>query len=227
MQRLRGVIFDLDGVLVDSLASIGACFDHALAAIGRGPLSLESLRPLVGPPLEEGVATLLGSEDPEQVARFVAVYRERYAREGIAETRPAEGMGEVLAELGPRWPLAVATNKAEVYAREILERLGASRHLRAICGRSLALDGVTKAMVIGRAVAEAFEGRPEGLVMVGDRRHDVEGAAAHGIPTIGVLHGMGSREELIAAGAAWIAVDLRALPELLRGIALRGVARPV
>jgi phosphoglycolate phosphatase len=50
--------------------------------------------------------------------------------------------------------------------------------------------------------------------MIGDREHDVIGAAVHGIPTIGVLHGSGSRDELVGAGARWIAEDLRALPEL-------------
>lgn len=214
------MIFDLDGVLIDSLASIGGCFNHTLVAIGREPQSLESLRSRIGPPLEESVAELLGGDDPALVVRFVELYRERYAREGIAETRPAEGLSEVLAELSVSWPLAVATSKAEVYAREILAMLGADRHLRAICGRSLALDGEPKVAVIGRALAAAFEGRAEGLVMVGDRRHDVAGAAAHGIPTIGVLHGMGSREELSLAGAAWVVPDLRWLPGLLRRIDL-------
>ena len=56
------------------------------------------------------------------------------------------------------------------------------------------------------------------LVMIGDREHDVLGAAVHGVPTIGVLHGMGSRDELEAAGARWVAADLLALPELLARI---------
>lgn len=85
-----------------------------------------------------------------------------------------------------------------------------------ICGRSLALDRADKAGVVARVVA-LMDGA-QGLVMVGDREHDVIGAAAHGVPTIGVLHGAGSREELERAGARWICEDLRGLPELVRGI---------
>lgn len=221
---LRGVLFDLDGVLIDSLASIGACFNHALQAVGRPPRPLASLRPLVGPPLEESVAALLQTDDPALLARFIADYRERYAATAVLETRPVDGLREVLTELAAAYPLAVATSKVEVYARPILAALGVEDCFRPrgqpdapsrIFGRSLALDAEPKAAVIGRALA-AFDGRADGLVMVGDRRHDVVGAASHGIPTIGVLHGMGTLEELRAAGARWIVPDLRALPGLLR-----------
>lgn len=213
---LRGVLFDLDGVLVDSLASIAACFNHTLQAIGRPPLALASLRPLIGPPLEESVRSVIG-DDPQLLARFIAVYRERYAATAVDETLPAAGLAEVVAELASCTTLAVATSKPEVFARPILAGLGVAQHFVAICGRSLALDAEPKSAVIARAL-QSFAGRAEGLVMVGDRRHDVAGAAVHGIPTIGVLHGMGSEEELRAAGARWLAADLRALPGLLREI---------
>ncbi|HEY8375312.1 MAG TPA: HAD hydrolase-like protein [Nannocystis sp.] len=219
---VRGVLFDLDGVLVDSLVSIGNCFNHALQAVGRPPRPLSELRALIGPPIEESVATLLGTDDPQEVTRFMEHYRERYEATAVQETRPAEGLAEVLAALSADHALAVATSKREVYARPILDALGVAEYFGGpgapwIFGRSLA-PGETKATVIGRAVAVAFGGRAEGLVMVGDRRFDVHGAAAHGIPTIGVLHGMGTEEELRAAGARWLVADLRGVPGLIRAI---------
>ena len=56
---------------------------------------------------------------------------------------------------------------------------------------------------------------PSRALMIGDRRHDVEGAGEHGIRTVGVLYGYGSREEHEAAGAAYIVNDLDELRELL------------
>lgn len=218
MAWLRGLLFDLDGVLVDSLPSIAACMNETLRALGRPLVPLERIRPLVGPPLEDSAQQLLGSSEPAQVEAFVAVYRERYAATCVQETLPAAGLHDVLATLAARWPLAVATNKAEVFARQILVGLGVDGFFArgGIHGRSFALDHAGKAEVIARALVVL--GSPAGLVMVGDREHDVHGAAAHGIPTIGVLHGMGSRAELEAAGARWIARDLLALPGLLAEI---------
>jgi len=215
MGLVRGLIFDLDGVLVDSLPSITACLNDALVRLGRPEISAETARPLVGPPIEETAAKLLDSEDAGEIARFIALYRERYTRTCTQETRPAAGLREVLTELAGRWPLAVATSKPEVYARPILAALGVARLFieEGICGRSLALDRAGKAEVVARAAG--LLGGVEGLVMVGDREHDVVGAAVHGIPTIGVLHGSGSREELERAGARWVVEDLHGLPGLV------------
>ena len=218
MAWLRGLLFDLDGVLIDSLASIAGCMNYALAAMGRPELTLAGVRPLVGPPLEDNAPRLLGSSEPAQVEAFAALYRRRYAETCVQETTPAPGLHAVLATLSERWPLAVATNKPEVFALQILAGLGVARHFErgGIHGRSFALDHGGKAEVIARAMRVI--GGPEGLVMIGDREHDVLGAAVHGVPTIGVLHGMGSRAELEAAGARWIAADLLALPDLLARI---------
>lgn len=218
MGSVRGVVFDLDGVLIDSLPSIAACLNHAAARLGRAEVSLAEVRPMVGPPIEETAAKLMGSDDAEAVAKFVALYRERYARTCTQETLPAAGLREVLMALAERWPLAVATSKPEVFARQILSGLGVAGLFveDGICGRSLALDRAGKAEVVGRAAA--LLGGARGLVMIGDRSHDVVGAAAHGIPCVGVLHGAGSREELEQAGARWICEDLRGLPAVIAGI---------
>lgn len=215
MGRVRGLVFDLDGVLVDSLPSIAACLNEALRRLGRPAIGLAEVRPKIGPPIEETAVELLGSDDAAEVERFIAAYRERYASTCTQETLPAAGLVPVLTELARRWPLTVATSKPEVYAGPILEALGVAGLFVAggICGRSLALDRADKAGVVARVVR--LLGGAEGLVMIGDRAHDVVGAGAHGIPTVGVLHGSGSREELVGAGARWIAEDLRALPGLL------------
>lgn len=213
---LRGLLFDLDGVLIDSLPSILACMNYTLGRMGRASVGVDEVRPLIGPPLEVSALQLLA--DAELVPRFIELYRERYGETCTRETLPMPGLRPVLTSLAQRWPLAVATSKAEVYVRPILAALGVEEAFKqgGMFGRSLALDGEGKAAVVGRACA-AFGGAA-GLVMIGDREHDVIGARAHGIDTIGVLHGMGSRDELQRAGARWIVSDLYALPRLIERI---------
>ncbi len=220
---IRGLLFDLDGVLIDSLPSIHACINYALTRLDRAAIGREEARPLIGPPLAHSARALLETDDPQQVARFLTLFRERYAARFLEETEPMAGMRELIPALAARWPLAVATNKPTAFARPLLEGFGVIEHFQAVCGQPLDGQPTAKAEVIARALAEgglAEAGDVRGLFMIGDRSTDVAGASAHGIPTIGALHGMGSRAELRDAGARWFVDDLRALPELLARLEL-------
>ena len=215
---LRAALFDLDGVLIDSVESITSSMRHALVAMGLPLRSRDQLRRYVGPQLEESASHLLGTRDPEPIARWVRAYREHYGVHCVAQTTPAEGLAEVVPALAARVPLAVATNKPEVYAERLLHAFGVRPCFRVLCGRSLNLDHESKTQIVRRALAAlGLEGGPT-VVMVGDRRHDVEGAAAFGVPTIGVLHGAGDEAELREAGARWVVPDLRAAGRVIEGL---------
>lgn len=225
----RGLLFDLDGVLINSLPSIHACMNHALKKLGYTQVSPAAIRPMIGPPLHRSAGQLLGTDDPAKIDRFIALYRERYDKTCVHESLPTPQMAEVLAVLNPRFTLAVATSKPRTYAVRILEHLAVAHHFCCICGPQLEARRETKAQVIAEAMAEVNlrTGTPnvhQGLWMIGDRAHDVEGAAHHNIPTIGVTSGMGGEHELRAAGARHLIHDLRELPPLLDQLARRSQA---
>lgn len=153
----------------------------------------------MGPPLQD-VFGVLGVA-PDGIAAAVDCYREYYADRGCLENEPYEGLDRVLSQLesaGVR--LAVATSKAHVFATRILEHFGLAGHFEHIVGPEL--DGTLrhKHEVVAEALRRLGVG-PQGAVLIGDRSHDVEGAAANGLPCIGVTWGYGSREELTTAGA--------------------------
>jgi phosphoglycolate phosphatase-like HAD superfamily hydrolase len=182
------VIFDLDGTLTDSAQGIVASFRHALGAVGAAVPEGDLAGMIVGPPMHHTLREMgLG----EQADAAIAAYREDYLTRGWAMNRPFDGIPALLADLraaGVR--LAVATSKAEPTARRILNHFGLAGHFEVIAGASV--DGLraTKSEVVKHALAQ-LEPLPDGVLMVGDRSHDVDGAAEHGIDTVVVGWGYG------------------------------------
>lgn len=203
MPAIRTMFLDLDGTLTDPREGIMRCFGYALERLGRTMPSPEPLN-WIGPPLHETFRALLGDE--VLVQRAVELYRERFASVGLFENRLIDGVPEALASLkqaGVR--LVVATSKAEMYSVRIVEHFGLDRYLEAVVGAAPDGSDAAKADILRRGLARAGED-PTSSVMVGDREHDILGAAAVGMAGWGVLWGYGSREELVAAGARRIAV---------------------
>lgn len=190
------VLFDLDGTLVDSGAGIMASVAHALAARGHPVPAGHDLRSYVGPPLVDAFMTI-GGVPRDEAELLVAAYRERYAGEAaVLELYP--GAASAVRDLSARRRLALATSKPEPLAREILHRLGIDDHFAQICGATVDGSRRTKADVIASAL-DRCGADPTTTVMVGDRVHDVDGAAIHGIPTVGVTWGYARPGELEGA----------------------------
>ncbi len=187
------MIFDLDGTLTDSAEGIVASFRHALAEIGAEVPDGDLAGRIVGPPMHTTHAALgLGDRGDEAVA----AYRADYTSRGWAMNTVFDGVTELLIDLrdaGVR--LAVATSKAEPTARRILEHFEMAAHFEVIAGASLDGTRAAKAEVLAHALAQ-LEPLPERVLMVGDRAHDVEGAAEHGIATVVVGWGYGGSDFL-------------------------------
>lgn len=198
------VLFDLDGTLTDPREGIVASLRFAFEGMEAAPPAEAALLGAIGPPLADTFARHLPEPDPERIARAIALYRERFDASGWRENRVYPRIPELLGAVGQRgWRAALATSKPTVFAERITDHFDLRRHLGAVYGAEL--DGTRGAKPDLLAHVLESEGASAGeTVMVGDRRHDVEGARAVGARSIGVTWGYGSREELEAAGAGWI-----------------------
>jgi len=184
------VIFDLDGTLTDSAQGIVASFRHALGEVGADIPDGDLASRIVGPPMLHTLREM-GLEDPDAA---IAAYRADYTTRGWAMNRLFDGIPQLLSDLqaaGVR--LAVATSKAEPTARRILAHFDLDGHFEVIAGASLDGARATKSEVMAHALAQ-LEPLPDRVMMVGDRAHDVEGAAAHGIATVVVDWGYGQAD---------------------------------
>lgn len=214
MQPADAVLFDLDGVLVDSRLAFAWSVNAALRANDLPERPEADLHGLLGPPLHSTFKRLAG-DDPALVASCVDAYRERYRACSGSETTVCEGILELLDALRDL-PLVVATSKPAALAEPLLHALGLREHFRAAVGPTLDAENEPKAMTLGLALELLPNAqRP---VMVGDRDHDIAAARAHDLDSIGVLWGTGTRRELEDAGATAIVATTSQLHDLLAGL---------
>lgn len=208
--RPQLVLFDLDGTLTDSAEGVVASFRHALAQVGAEAPDGDLAALVVGPPMHHTL-TKLGLGD--RATEAIAAYRADYTSRGWAMNTLYEGVTEVLADLraaGVR--LAVATSKTEPIALKILEHFGIAAEFEVIAGASPDGRRSKKSEVVAHALAQ-LQPLPEQVIMVGDRSHDIEGAAEHGIAT--VLVGWGYGQFDVTDGAVAHVATVEELREVL------------
>lgn len=209
------ILFDLDGTLTDPKLGITTAAATALRHFGihEGP---ENLTKMIGPPLHGAFQEFYGFT-PEQADEAVRQFRLYYNDRGWAENVPYPGIREMLQQLRQAGKtLIVATSKPEATAVRVLEYFDMAACFDLICGAPPAPpEASKKACVIRNALSRMNITSLDGVVMVGDRRHDIEGAHEVGIPAIGVLYGYGSLNELQSCGADTITETVQSLSALL------------
>ena len=208
----KAIFFDLDGTLTDSGEGIMNCAALALEHFGLPVPAREQMRVFVGPPLDQTFIKFGVPADKTDEA--IKVFRSRYTTVGKFENFPYPGVADMLQSLkeqGHR--LFVATSKPEVMANEVLRHFDLDGYFEQIAGATLDGSRSHKADVITYLLG--LTGDVGQTLMVGDTAFDVIGAAAHGIPTIGVSWGYGTAEDMEKAGAIAIAQSMDELAELI------------
>lgn len=206
------VVFDLDGTLIDSRGPFVRSLNHTFEAYGRPTRSPEELHPFLGPPTQETFGKLF-ADTPELIGEAIEFYRSYFGSLGAEGTMVYPGLRELLSSLQGRVPLAIATSKLLSMSERVLKELELRSFFDVVCGPAAGVTDEPKRVTLGRALEQL--GHPKRAVMIGDRMHDVHGAAAHGLPVIGVLWGAGSEKELREAGATVLVREAGEIPPLL------------
>ena len=211
---LTTVLFDLDGTLTDSSVGIYKGVAKALAHFGIEETNEANLARFIGPSLLDSFQRYYGFTE-EQAKKAVALYREYYIPKGVYENKPYDGVHEMLETLkSAGLTLCLATAKPEPLAEVVLHEFGLAKYFTHLVGSLYDGTRAEKVDVIAE-VLRVTGVSPEEAVMVGDRRHDIEGAKANGLRSVGVLYGFGGREELLDAGADFLAATPAEAAEIL------------
>jgi phosphoglycolate phosphatase len=190
--RFDIVGFDLDGTLLDTSGDLAAAVNHALASIGRTPLSVEQVKPMIGGGarhmLAQGLAATGGCDESE-LDRLHDVLLGFYEANICVHTAPYPGVIaalDALAVLGPK--LAVVTNKKEAFALPLLRAVGLLDRFDCVIGGDALGPGKGKPApdLIEAMVARCGGGR---AVFVGDSIYDVTAAHAAGLPAVACSFG--------------------------------------
>ena len=201
---LTHILFDLDGTLTNPFEGITNSVLYALQKCGIREKDRRKLSAFIGPPLLTSFQEFY-KMTPEEARTAVTYYREYYSEQGIFENAVIDGIPALLKALKERGArLFVATSKPELFAERIISHYSLDKFITRVFGASLDETRIEKSAVIAYALKEGSI-PPETALMVGDRKHDIAGAKANDIASLGVLFGFGSREELERAGADAIA----------------------
>lgn len=216
--RKQHILFDLDGTLTDSMPGITRAVQYALRRYGIEESNPDVLKPFVGPPLTDSFMEYYGFSEKD-AHDAVYVYREYYNERGWAENEPYQGVKEMLEALqDDKRTLYVATSKPEKMAKRVLEHFDLLSYFEFAGGAGEDGTRVRKDEVIRYVMERCGLKEKDSVIMIGDRKHDIEGAHRVGILAVGALYGYGGREELLAAGADWLAASPEETAVLIRGL---------
>ncbi len=192
---MTGILFDLDGTLLDTLEDLTDATNYALRKFGFLPRTLAQVRCAVGNGAANQIRRSLPEGTPEEtVQQVLAVYKPYYTDHCQIKTKPYAGIPEVLGILKEKYPLAIVSNKPDSAVKALcaeyfpgIYALGETPD----CPRKPAADMVYKGMqTIG----------VDRCIYVGDSEVDVLTAENAGMPCLCVLWGFRDRQDIMDAG---------------------------
>lgn len=214
------ILFDLDGTITDSQLGIKNSVAYALNHFGIKVDNMDSLNKYIGPPLRQSFMEFAGlSEENSHIG--MTKYREYYGPKGIFENELYFGIVDLFEKLKKdNKKIVLATSKPWIYAEIILEHFNIKKYFDFVAGSEL--NGVrTKKDDVIKYAIDKYNINTNNAVMIGDRKHDILGAKANGIKTIGVLYGFGSKDELESAGADYIAKNTEDIYNIINDLEVK------
>ena len=212
----RLAVFDVDGTLVDSLATIAATMAAAWREVALPPPAPAAIYRIIGLPLEQTIATLAPDAAPAVRVRLAAAYRRisqaMYGRGDYGEALVPGALDALAALKAAGALLGIATGKSMPGLRAMLDPHDLVHRFTTLQTGDRA-RGKPHPEMLERAMAETGT-QAHHVVMIGDTVYDVEMARNAGVAALGVAWGCHDAEELLAAGAVAVVDDFAMLPRL-------------
>jgi HAD superfamily hydrolase (TIGR01509 family) len=212
--KIRNILFDVDGTLLDSKRDIAAAQLWTYRQYGVNTLKPEDIYPLIGKPLTETFTILLPKHLHDRIPEAGLVYRDYYRAHAFDTTNLFPGVKETVGALHAMGiNLATATIKSTETTAKVLGHFGIAQYFTHIQGTD---NGIFKPdPLIINTILTAQNWRREETLMVGDTDKDVEVGRNAGVRTCGVTYGSFSREQIEALMPDWIIDGISELLQIL------------
>jgi len=212
--RVKAVVFDLDGTLLDSRELILDSYHYACDVVLGHRLADADLLDMVGVPLQLQMEKLV----PEAADAMVKAYRENNHRRNDELIGYFAGTREMLATLKERgYPLAIVTSKLHAFAMAGLKRYALEDNFEFLIGADDCpyYKPAPEPLLLA---AERLGQDPSDCVYVGDSPYDMEAARAAKMRALGAEWGLFDRARLLAAGAQMVLSTIAEVPEAVMGL---------
>ncbi len=211
------MLFDLDGTLLDTVQDLAESVNAVLSRLGFPEHDIEAYKYFVGDGVEELARRALpeGRRDQATLAKSIAAIREEYSRRWANNTRPYEGIPELLDALtAGNVRMAILSNKPDDSTKATVARLLPNWRFDPVVGASpsVAMKPDPGAAL---AIARSLNIPPDTFLYLGDTGTDMKTARAAGMYPVGALWGFRTAEELTESGARTIIRDPVQLLDLL------------
>jgi phosphoglycolate phosphatase len=204
--KYAGIIFDLDGTLLDTIEDLADSMNQVLTDLGFPNHTLNAYKYFVGEGVEALIRRALPEDQlrPELLDHCLGALREEYSRRWENKTRPYPGIPELLDHLtGLGLKMAILSNKLDYFTRIMVARLLPRWRFDPVLGaRPLVPKKPDPTGAL--EIAEALHLAPDCFLYLGDTGIDMKTASAAGMAPVGVLWGFRQAEELRSHGARWL-----------------------
>jgi phosphoglycolate phosphatase len=201
--RVQAVLFDLDGTLLDTLEDISNSANSALLRYGLPTHSVDAYRYFIGDGVTMLISRALSDEnrDSDIIAKCVKGFRQDYSRNWNVNTRPYEGVPELLDALEAKHiKMAVLSNKPDNFTRQCVSELLPNHNFEMILGQRDAIP-IKPDPVGALQIADSLGITPSRFLYLGDSAIDMKTAVSAGMFPAGALWGFRPLEELQEHGA--------------------------
>jgi phosphoglycolate phosphatase len=198
---IRGIIFDLDGTLLDTLGDIAAGVNAGRRAMGLPDWPVSDIKQWVGEGLPILCQRALTDAPHVPVEQMVPIVSEYYAAHRLDHAAPYPGIPELLDELTARGiPMAILSNKPHVHTLPMAQAIFAKWPFVAIEGYRIEEFRKPDPRT-ALQIAAAMQAAPADVALVGDSDTDMRTAVNAGLVPVGATWGYRSRDIIRAAGA--------------------------